>query len=111
MMALRRPIEVMARLPAASISRPDAEQLAEELVWAADALRLACELGQARLVAGLDRPLEAVAPDVRAGLAKQLEPLIQAHRRLWLARSRPGGLDDSAARLEQVQAILTGGEP
>ena len=103
--------EVMARLPSARSSRPDAAQLADELVWAADALRLACALGQARLAAGLERPLQAVGRAVRTPLAARLAPLVQEHRRLWLARSRPGGLDDSAARLERVLAALVGQGP
>jgi hexosaminidase len=103
--------EVMTPLPAARSSRPDATQLADELVWAADALRLACELGQARLEAGLERPLEAVDRAIRAPLAVRLGPLVEQHRRLWLARSRPGGLDDSAARLEGVLAVLGGEGP
>ena len=35
-------------------------------------------------------------------LAADLEPLIETHRRLWLARNRPGGLEDSVAWLEHL---------
>jgi len=43
---------------------------------------------------------------VRDGLAARLRPLIAEHRRLWLTRDRPGGLDESAAWLERVLALL-----
>ena len=33
-------------------------------------------------------------------LADQMRHIMQEHRRLWLARNRPGGLDDSTSRLE-----------
>jgi hypothetical protein len=69
-----------------------------ELVWTADLLALACDLGCARLGSG-------PPPD---RLRARLEPLRAEHRRLWLARSRPGGLARSAAWLERVDAFLAG---
>jgi hypothetical protein len=34
-----------------------------------------------------------------AELARELKQIIAAHKKCWLARNRPGGLDDSVARL------------
>jgi hypothetical protein len=34
--------------------------------------------------------------------AEELKAITAEHRRLWLARNRPGGLKDSARRLEKV---------
>jgi hexosaminidase len=70
-------------------------------------LRLACRLGIARLQAGPDTPANAVPSKTRATLTDQLRLLIHRHRELWLGRNRPGGLDDSAARLERVLALLS----
>jgi len=100
--------QVLGRLGAARMQRHDAPLIAEELAWAAEALRLACALGQVRLEVGLEHPLAAASTGQRTALAGRLRALIAGHRRLWLRRSRPGGLDDSAARLEAVLAVLCG---
>lgn len=102
---------VIAPLPRARMDRGDAQLVSEELAWVAEMLRLACRIGLSRVSAGLDRPLSAVPAPTRALLAEQLGPLIDQHRRLWLRRSRPGGLSDSARRLERMQAVLTCADP
>lgn len=93
-------------LSGARSGRADAALLLREQRWVADALALACGIGLARLGPGLDSPLAAVAATERAALAGQMAALIAEHRALWLERSRPGGLDDSAARLERTLAAL-----
>lgn len=98
--------QVMEPLPQAKMTRPDAELIMDEFRWAADMLRLACRLGTARLQAEPDAPLDALPPEVRAALAEELRPLIERHREIWLQRNRPGGLDDSAARLERTLELL-----
>ena len=98
--------QVMAPLPQARMTRPDADLIAEEFRWIADMLRLACRLGIARLEAGPGTPIGAIAAKSRAALADELRPLIERHREIWLRRNRPGGLDDSAARLERTLALL-----
>jgi hypothetical protein len=42
--------------------------------------------------------------ELRRTLAEEINGLIGAYRELWLARSRPGGLDDSIVRLEKLRA-------
>jgi len=54
--------------------------LAAEFANAAAMLRYACRLG-------------------RGEGSEETESIIAEHKRLWLARNRPGGLDDSVARL------------
>jgi hypothetical protein len=44
----------------------------------------------------IDRSAENVA-----GLREDLTRLIDEHRRLWLARNRSGGLEDSVGRLSE----------
>lgn len=85
----------LARLPAADMDRADAELIAAEIRNAAAMLRHACRVGRFRLNVEPMRPSE-LAADVRSILAE--------HRRLWLARNRPGGLEDSTRRLEPLLA-------
>lgn len=100
--------EVTAPLDDARMARPDAEIILKEFRWVADMLRLACRLGMARLQAGLGAPLRALPAPSRTALADELRALIDRHRQLWQYRNRPGGLDDSAARLERILALLEG---
>jgi len=64
----------------AQIHRRDAEIITEELQSAAAMLAFACH-----------KPLN---PD-----RDELAQIIRAHRKCWLARNRPGGLEDSVQRL------------
>jgi hexosaminidase len=75
---------------------------ARELCWAADLLAFACHLGQARLGHDPVAPLADLPAAIRAALRQELEPLRRQHRHLWLARNRPGGLENSAHRLNRI---------
>ncbi|RCK67928.1 glycoside hydrolase [Desertihabitans brevis] len=55
---------------------------------------------------GPDGLAELPAPRA-AVLLRRLEDLLAEHRRTWLLRSRPGGLDDSCARLDRLRRLLT----
>jgi hexosaminidase len=82
----------VAPLADARSARPDAALVGEELAHAAALLRHACERVELALEpGGLDEPGR------RAALAGELRRLTREQRRLWLTRSRPGGLDDSLA--------------
>lgn len=74
-------------------------QVADELVHAGRCARLAAELGWLKRHA----PDDAVA---RRVCADELDALSDEHRRLWLKRARPGGLDRSCARYAAVSAAL-----
>lgn len=95
---------VIAALPQARMARADAAQISDEFAHAATLLRHACQLGIARLQADGDA-ISAIPAATRATLAEELERLIADYRRLWLARNRPGGLDDSVGRLEKLLAL------
>ena len=75
-----------------------------ELGWVAGMLRLACRLGTARLDAGGE--IETLPRAARRDLGRELSRRIEELDPLWLARSRPGGLDDSRARLERLRRLL-----
>jgi hypothetical protein len=80
--------------------RPDGDLVIDELRAAAALVALLCRDARARLAE--DGWLSSVPEATRANLATDLRPLIERHRELWLARNRPGGLDDSAAWLEHL---------
>jgi len=89
--------ELERELDAAPADHPTAR----ECRWALEMLRFSTAFGRARL----DSPEAEVGglpEEVRARLAAALEPLIEGHRRVWLGRHRPGGLERSSGWLERV---------
>lgn len=71
---------------------------AEELTITAGLMLHAARLGEARFATPHLSTAEIPAA-LRRSLAGELESLIRRYRRLWLIRSRPGGLEDSAGRM------------
>ena len=69
---------IMERIPRARMSCPDAALVADEFMNAGRMLMAACHR-----------------------LPAEMNPIIAEHRRLWLARNRPGGLGDSLVNLER----------
>ena len=81
----------------ARMDRPDARLIRDEFLNASDLLSMACDIGK-----------EYLEPDrKKLALGSFLKEMIAEHRRLWLRRNRPGGLDDSCARLEARANTLT----
>jgi hypothetical protein len=97
-----------AAFAAARPGRPDADRVAAEVAWSADALAFACDLGLARLAVPEPRqaPLAAVPAPVRAELAGRLDALLARRRELWLARNRPGGLEHALGFLAPLVEML-----
>lgn len=98
---------VMAPLGRAEMHLPDADLLRREFATTADLLRHACKLATARLQAG-GAEIASLPANTRKALADDLEPILTEYRSLWLARNRPGGLADSAGRLERLLALYRG---
>ena len=92
--------DAAAGLSRARPRRADGHLVVEELETAATLVALLCRDGRARLAS--DGWLGSVPEATRHGLAAELEPLVESHRRLWLARNRPGGLPDSVAWLTHL---------
>ncbi|OQA45722.1 MAG: Beta-hexosaminidase [Chloroflexi bacterium ADurb.Bin325] len=90
----------MAPLDGARIERPDADLLHREMQHAAALLRHATRRGQLVFDGGGD------ADALKRELAAEARALVAEQRALWLARSRPGGLEDSLARLAFAQEVL-----
>jgi hypothetical protein len=87
----RRSDASLADLDRARMDRPDADLIKAEVRNAAAMLRHACRRGRWLL----DRSAHPAAE-----LARELGGIVAEHKRLWLARNRPGGLPDSVAHLE-----------
>ncbi|MFQ5959919.1 MAG: glycoside hydrolase family 20 zincin-like fold domain-containing protein [Candidatus Methylomirabilales bacterium] len=99
---------VMTPLSTARMVRSDAENIVAEFHWLADMLRLACRLGIARLQGDPHTSVSRLPAATRTALANELGVLIERHRELWRRRNRPGGLDDSARRLQHILTLLKG---
>ena len=81
--------------------RADAEQLKAEFLQAGCLIRWASRLAAARLRQP-DRKLAGVPAAAKRALAKEFRDLFAAQKAIWLGRNRPGGLDDSLARLKPL---------
>ncbi|MBV8979641.1 MAG: family 20 glycosylhydrolase, partial [Acidimicrobiia bacterium] len=80
--------------------RADGALVIDELRAGATLVGLLCRDARSRLE--VDGWLTSVPEPRRNEMAEDLEPLIDTHRRLWLSRNRPGGLDDSVAWLDHL---------
>ena len=96
--------KVMAPLPQAKMSRPDSQQIIDELSNAAALLRHACRMAIARLEADGGR-VEDIPTNIRNELTRDLESIIKEHKRLWLLRNRKGGLSDSVKAMEDLLSL------
>jgi hypothetical protein len=92
--ALDRIDSAMAFLPAERMTRQDAPLIRREYCNTARLMRYACRRGL-ELLAGND-------PDRDPAIHAELADFLDEYRKLWLARSRPGGLADSTRRFEQL---------
>jgi hypothetical protein len=83
--------DIMRQLESANIQRPDAALIQDEFWQAAELMRHAC-----------DRLLWVMGKSAlsKAELLADLERLVEKQRENWLARNRPGGLDDSIAQFD-----------
>jgi len=88
--------DVMSPLAAARLDRPDGLLIKQEFANNARMLLHACDRGLAVRQGKLGDQA------VRAALAKDMRIILGAHRELWMARNRVGGLQDSARRFEQL---------
>jgi hypothetical protein len=87
----------MEPLAGARMQRPDAPLIVAEYEHTARLMRHACRRGLL-LVNGSGAGITPQALD------DDLRDIIREYRRLWLARNRPGGLNDSVARLAAARA-------
>jgi len=97
------------RLERARSARPDAGLVLDELRTSAALVQVLCRDAHARLAG--DGSLASVPQSVRRELATALDVVVDAHRDLWLARNRPGGLADSVRWLTHLRDCYETGVP
>ncbi len=98
--------EALARMDCAEMNRNDADLIRAEFAMNTRMALLALRLGEERLRAGGVGTSQLPA-DVRTRLVDEIDQIIAEYTTLWLARNRPGGLDDSVARLERIVENLS----
>jgi hexosaminidase len=91
--------EVISSLDQTQMMRSDADLIVEELRFTSDMLKH----GAHRLLVTFDK--QAIN---RADMAAEFTSLIKRYRKLWLARNREGGLDDSVNRLTGRLSAMDG---
>jgi len=90
--------DALRSLAGAKLQADDGGLVREELEFTAQLLEHAARLGRARFATpGL--ATAEIPQQERRSLGAELESLAARYRKLWLARSRPGGLEDSAGRM------------
>lgn len=102
--------EIRADLPRSRPAGPLGALAVQELDWVAKTLDFAARFANLRLAAGEDLPLVALPAPLRRGLAAEHEGLAEELRPLWLASSRPGGLEDSVHRFLVAARLLDGAD-
>ena len=93
--------DTTAALESARPARPDAATVLDEISATGALLRLTCRDAALRLHG--DGSLGSIPPAERDALSRELDELITEYRRLWRARFRPGGLDDSVAWFDHLR--------
>ncbi len=88
--------EVAVPLARVRMKCPDAARIREEYANVTRLLLHACDRGTAIFCGRIE------TPEVRRCLDEELQAIVREHRRLWLARNRPGGLEDSVRRMEKL---------
>jgi hypothetical protein len=104
--SLRETIEhiesIMDPLDNARMDAEDAGVVRDEFANAARMMLHACKRGKAILEGTID------SAGVREGLASEMRTILGEHRRLWNARNRPGGLQESQSVFERRLREYTG---
>jgi hypothetical protein len=84
--------EIVTPLDHTSMALPDADLIKHEFATAAQMLRHGAKRALSQLESAEDKP----------ALLADLAAIEAEYRRNWLARNRPGGLEDSVARLRSA---------
>ena len=93
--------DAIGRMKQSKMTRDDAGTIVSEFETDADLARIALHLGKERILSG-DVGTMQLTKQKREAVAKDLEKTIARFRELWLTRNRPGGLAESAGRLEAL---------
>ncbi len=89
-------------------ARDDVSALADEVRFSIDLVALLVRDARARLRG--DGSIGSVPEGERAKLGAELDALSERSRALWLARNRPGGLEDSQRWLQNLRDAYASGQ-
>lgn len=81
----------------------DGKQSIQQICLVADLALHSCKQGLYRLETP-NGSIEEVSTERRQELRDELSALIQRHRELWIESNRPGGLEQSADKMEKILA-------
>ncbi|MCQ2263292.1 MAG: family 20 glycosylhydrolase [Bacteroidales bacterium] len=85
----------------------DANIVLAEIEQATDLAKHALHLGIERMQVKSYQTLD-IPMDKRKKLARELQQIIDNHKRLWVKRNRPGGLQESAGRMQKIHDYYLG---
>jgi hypothetical protein len=103
-----RLLDARQALDRARPRRDDGALILDELRNSVALVTVMCMDGRARLEG--DGTIAGMPPATRRRLAEALRPLIVEHERLWSARNRLGGIEDSRAWLDHLLECYETGE-
>ncbi len=98
-----RILEIKKRLSLPKMQRDDAALIIEEYEQTADLMIHGSHLAEVRLKSR--EKVEKIPVKTKDSLSAELAPLLPRYRRLWLERSREGGLSDSIGRFEKLLGL------
>lgn len=87
----RRLAEAEKSFRAEQMTSPDADIVRQEVSLVLDIMRVSALVGRACLESGSSETPESLRP--------RIDEVKERHRQTWLLRNRPGGLEDSVARM------------
>lgn len=96
-----------ARMRQSAMGRDDAALILDEYETNVALARIGLRLGRERIING-DVGIAELPAAIRAAIAAELDQTMARYRKLWLARSRPGGLAESIGRMQALQDRLGG---
>lgn len=97
MVKLDQNLQILVNSPIAS---DDAKTIKDEMTLAVNLAKLACKIGLARINVP-DKDLKKVPASKKKVLITEFNKLIEEHKRLWIIRNRPGGLQVSVGNFEK----------
>jgi hypothetical protein len=97
----------LRRLGGASCQRADGELVTAELQAAGELVTVLCDDAIARRDG--DGTLASIPRRQRSALACAVDDLTRRHGELWLARNRPGGLEESIGQLSKLSRAYRNG--
>lgn len=100
-LAFKQIEKAMAHLDKANMQCEDADLIRDEFLNAAALLRHACKRGEVMKQLAAGKTKKELGKEI-GELNKSMAPIMKTHRRLWLTRNRPGGLDESIGYMQRL---------